>query len=162
MYIHELELPYVTGKKNYPVGDSTVGEGMVAKISPTFPHTSIKISSHIKKLPSDGGIPSLTEWRWILVMGQTEGQILLYRESAGIVIVANTLCTTKHESLLSVVTHHEEISGPPKYLTIDWEAAKSAIKRIRDLHPQLLIAGHGGTNARPSSNGRFRLSNSSF
>lgn len=143
VYIHELELPYVTGKKDYPVGDATVFEGMVAMISPTFPHTSIDIRSHIRKLPDDGSIPGLTEWRWILVPGHTEGQIALYRERDGVVIVADTLCTTKQESLLSVVTHREEISGPPKYLTTDWEAAKSSIKRIRDLHPKLLIASHG-------------------
>lgn len=33
VYIHQLEMPYITGKKDYPVGDPTVDEGLVAKMS---------------------------------------------------------------------------------------------------------------------------------
>jgi glyoxylase-like metal-dependent hydrolase (beta-lactamase superfamily II) len=42
-----------------------------------------------------------------------------------------------------VVTQREEISGPPKYLTTDWEAAEESVKRLRDLHPYLAIPSHG-------------------
>jgi len=41
VYAHELEIPYLTGKKSYPTPDATVEGGMVAKMSPIFPNEPI-------------------------------------------------------------------------------------------------------------------------
>jgi glyoxylase-like metal-dependent hydrolase (beta-lactamase superfamily II) len=143
VYIHKLEMPYVTGKKDYPVGDPTVDEGMVAKLSPTFPHTSINIISHAAALPDDGSIPEMSEWKWIHTPGHTEGHISLFREKDGVLIAADAFCTTKQESLMSVLLHSEQISGPPKYLTTDWRAAENSIRILRDLKPHIAIPSHG-------------------
>ena len=104
VYIHELEIPYITGKKDYPVGDPTVGGGMVAEMSPTFPHTSIDIGYRAVALPADGSIPSMPEWRWIHTPGHTEGHISLFRESDRVLIAGDAFSTTKQESLWSVLT----------------------------------------------------------
>jgi glyoxylase-like metal-dependent hydrolase (beta-lactamase superfamily II) len=143
VYIHELELPYVTGKKDYPIADSTVDEGMVAKMSPNFPHKSIDLGSYAKSLSADGGLPGMDEWRWIHTPGHSEGHISLFREKDGVLIAADAFSTTKQESLLSVVTHKEQISGPPKYLTTDWKAAEKSVRILKDLKPSLAIASHG-------------------
>ncbi len=37
----------------------------------------------------------------------------------------------------------ERISGPPKYLTTDWEAAKKSVITMMDLSPSLAMANHG-------------------
>jgi glyoxylase-like metal-dependent hydrolase (beta-lactamase superfamily II) len=50
VYAHPLELPYLTGKKNYPIPDSTVDDGLIAKISPMFPTEAIDLGKHIKEL----------------------------------------------------------------------------------------------------------------
>ncbi|MFL0252164.1 MBL fold metallo-hydrolase [Clostridium neuense] len=143
VYIHQLEMPYVTGKKDYPVGDSTVDKGIVAKLSPTFPHTSIDITTYVKALPSDGSVPEMPEWKWIHTPGHTDGHISLFREKDGALIVGDAFSTTKQESILSVLSHKEQISGPPKYLTTNWKAAKSSVKLLRDLKPSLAIPSHG-------------------
>ncbi|KHD37114.1 metallo-beta-lactamase family protein [Clostridium acetobutylicum] len=143
VYIHELEMPYVTGKKDYPLADPTVDEGMVAKISQTFPHTSIDISSNVSPLPSDSSIPYMPDWKWIHTPGHTDGHISLFREKDHVLIVGDAFCTTKQESLLSVITHHEEISGPPKYLTTDWAKAKNSIICLKNLKPLIAIPSHG-------------------
>lgn len=143
VYIHPLELPYITGEKDYPVGDPTVDEGMVAKLSPTYPHTSIDISKYARAFPEDGSVPGLPGWIWIHTPGHTEGHVSLFRESDRTLIVGDAFTTTKQESLLSVITHREKIGGPPKYLTTDWMAAKESICRIRDLRPSLAIPSHG-------------------
>lgn len=143
VYIHELEMPYVTGKKDYPLGDSSVDEGMVAKLSPTFPHTSIDIGFRAVALPGDGSIPGMPEWEWVHTPGHTEGHISLFREKDRVLIAADAFSTTKQESLMSVITHREEISGPPKYLTTDWNAAENSVKTLADLKPSLAIASHG-------------------
>jgi glyoxylase-like metal-dependent hydrolase (beta-lactamase superfamily II) len=143
VYAHQLEMPYITGKKDYPVPDPTVDEGMVAKMSPTFPHTRIDINSRVVELPNDGSIPSLPGWIWIHTPGHAEGHISLFREKDRVLIVGDAFSTTKQESLLSVITQDEQISGPPKYLTTDWAAAKKSVKTLMDLSPSLAIASHG-------------------
>jgi len=143
VYIHKLELPYITGKKDYPLPDSTVDEGLVAKMSPSFPHASIDVGFRATALPNDGSVPGMPGWKWIHTPGHTEGHISLFREKDRVLIVADAFSTTKQESLFSVITHHEQISGPPKYLTTDWKAAEDSVKQLMDLKPLLAIPSHG-------------------
>lgn len=143
VYIHKLEMPYITGKKDYPVGDPTVDEGLVAKLSPTFPHTSIDVTAYAAPLPDNGGVPEMPDWKWIHTPGHTEGHISLFREKDRVLIAADAFCTTKQESLLSVLTHSEQISGPPKYLTTDWKTAENSVRVLRNLKPFLAISSHG-------------------
>lgn len=143
VYIHSLELPYITGKKDYPVADPTVDEGLVAKMSPTFPNEGIDINSRAQALPSDGTIPGMTGWKWIHTPGHTEGHISLFRERDGILIVGDAFTTVKQESLISVLTQNEQISGPPKYLTTDWKTAEESVNLIKDLKPSCVIPSHG-------------------
>ncbi|MDF2614258.1 MAG: beta-lactamase domain protein [Clostridia bacterium] len=143
VYAHQLEMPYITGQKDYPTGDPTVGGGMVSMLSPTFPHTSIDICSYAKALPNDGTIPDMPGWRWIHTPGHTVGHISLFREKDRVLIVADAFSTTKQESLSSVMTQREQISGPPAYMTTDWETAKQSIIRLKNLNPSLAITSHG-------------------
>lgn len=122
------------------MADPTVDEGMVAKMSPI---TGIDISVRTAVLPSDGSVPGMPDWKWIHTPGHTEGHISLFREKDHVLIVGDAFSTTKQESLLSVVTQREQISGPPKYLTTDWKTAENSVRHLRDLKPLLAIPSHG-------------------
>lgn len=143
IYIHELELPYITGQKDYPLPDPSTDEGLVSKMSPTFPHTSIDINNKVKPLPNDGSIPNMKDWRWIHTPGHTEGHISLFRESDKILIPGDAFCTVKQESLTSVITQSKTISGPPKYLTTDWQKAYESVKLLQSLQPIVILPSHG-------------------
>lgn len=143
VYIHELELPYVTGKKDYPQGDPTVDEGLVAKMSPTFPNKSIDIGFRVMALPTGGTVPYMPDWKWIHTPGHTEGHISLFRKKDRVLLAGDAFSTVKQESLISVITQNEQISGPPKYLTVDWSAAEDSVKRLKDLDPSIVIPSHG-------------------
>lgn len=143
VYAHQLELPYITGKQDYPVADPTVGGGMVARMSPTFPHTSIDLGYRAKALPADGSIPGMDGWKWIPTPGHTEGHVALFREKDRILMPGDAFTTTDQESIVSVITQSEEIGGPPAYLTTDWKAAEESVKRLKDLQPSLVIPSHG-------------------
>ena len=143
VYIHKLELPYVTGKKDYPLADPKVDEGLVAKMSPTFPHTSIDLGKRAIELPSDGSIPPMPGWMYIHTPGHCEGHISLFKKDGNIIIAADAFSTLKQESIISVITQKEDISGPPKYLTTNWDVAKKSIEKIAKLNPSLAIPGHG-------------------
>lgn len=143
VYAHALEMPYITGKKDYPRGNPDTDEGLVAKMSAYFPHRSIDLGFRAVELPSDGSIPGMAGWTWIHTRGHTEGHISLFRERDRTLIAGDALTTTKQESFLSVLTQKEQIKGPPAYLTPDWAAAKESIEFIRTLNPELMLPSHG-------------------
>jgi glyoxylase-like metal-dependent hydrolase (beta-lactamase superfamily II) len=143
VYAHELELPYLTGKADYPPADPTVGGGLISELSPSFPHEGIDLGMHIHSLPSDGTVPEMPGWRWVHTPGHTPGHISLFREQDRVLIAGDAFVTVKQESLYKVITQDQEISGPPKYFTTDWDQAWNSVKLLRDLHPLLAITGHG-------------------
>lgn len=143
VYAHELEIPYLTGKSNYPKGDSTVDGGLVSELSPLFPNHGIDIGNHVHPLPANGIVPGLKGWQWIHTPGHTPGHISLFRAKDGSLIAGDAFVTVKQESLYKVFTQEQEISGPPKYFTTDWQAAGESVRKLQSLHPNLAITGHG-------------------
>lgn len=143
VYAHPLELPFLTGKKSYPEPDPTVEGGMVAKMSPMFPNEPIDLGRRVETLPSDGTIPPMPEFRWIHTPGHSPGHVSLFREKDKTLIVGDAFVTVKQESLYKVLTQEQEISGPPRYLTTDWKAAKESVEKLAALHPAVAVTGHG-------------------
>lgn len=143
IYAHTLELPYLTGKKNYPVPDRTVDSGLIAKISPMFPTEAIDLGDKINSLPEDGTVPNMDGWRWIHTPGHTEGHISLFRDTDRALIVGDAFVTVKQESLYRVITQELEIHGPPRYLTPDWDSAWESVKVLEKLKPLTAVTGHG-------------------
>ncbi|GAA0326178.1 MBL fold metallo-hydrolase [Bacillus carboniphilus] len=143
VYAHALELPFLTGEKNYPEPDPTVEGGMVAKMSPLFPNEAIDLGTHIQALPENGAIPEMPGWKWVHTPGHTPGHISLFRESDGALIVGDAFVTVKQEFLYKVVTQEKEISGPPRYLTPDWNTSWQSVRTLEALNPSVAITGHG-------------------
>lgn len=143
VYAHELELPYLTGKADYPKGDSTVHGGLVSELSPLFPNQGIDLGSHVSALPHDGSVPGISGWQWIHTPGHTPGHISLFRTEDGSLIAGDAVITVKQESLLKVILQTQELHGPPAYFTTDWQAAWDSVRRIAALRPTTLVTGHG-------------------
>lgn len=143
VYAHKLELPYLTGEKDYPPGDPTVGGGLMAAISPVYPNEGINLGSKVKSLPENGDMPFMPDWRYIHTPGHTPGHISLYRESDGVLIAGDAFVTVDQESALAVFKQEKEVNGPPSYFTTDWEEAKKSVRKLADLKPSLVITGHG-------------------
>ncbi|MBT2685347.1 MBL fold metallo-hydrolase [Bacillus sp. ISL-37] len=143
VFAHELEMPYLSGVKNYPEPDPTVDGGLLAKASKLYPNEAIKLGSSIKALPLDGTVPDMEGWRWVHTPGHTPGHISLFREADRTLIAGDAFVTVKQESLYKVVTQKKEISGPPRYLTPDWIAARKSVEDLFALHPARAITGHG-------------------
>lgn len=143
VYAHELELPFLTGKTSYPKPDTTVEGGMVSKMSAIFPIDPINLGSSIRPLPKDGSVPHLPKFRWIHTPGHTPGHVSFFREEDKALIAGDAFVTVKQEYLYKVFTQEQEISGPPRYLTTDWEAALESVKKLEALKPSVAITGHG-------------------
>ncbi|MBW8350701.1 MBL fold metallo-hydrolase [Bacillus sp. IITD106] len=143
VYAHELEIPYLTGKKSYPTPDATVEGGMVAKMSPIFPNEPINLGDHVKVLPSNESVPHMPDFRWIHTPGHTPGHVSFFREKDRALIAGDAFVTVKQDSLYKVFTQEQEINGPPRYLTTDWQAAWESVKKLEALKPSVAITGHG-------------------
>lgn len=143
VFAHELEIPYLTGQKNYPKPDPSVEGGMVAKMSSLFPNEPVNLGNNVEPLPPRGKVPHLTDFRWFHTPGHTPGHISLFREEDGVLIAGDAFVTVKQESLYKVTMQKQEISGPPRYLTPDWEAARNSVEHLASLNPSTAITGHG-------------------
>ncbi|MCU1329644.1 MAG: beta-lactamase domain protein [Bryobacterales bacterium] len=143
VYVHPLELPYVTGTSPYPPPDPSVGGGLMARLSGLYPRSPVDISSRVKVLPDSGAVPGFAAWRWIHTPGHTDGHVSLFRDFDRTLIAGDAFCTTKQESFLAVATQKPEMHGPPAYYTTDWDAARDSVQRLAALRPNSMGPGHG-------------------
>jgi glyoxylase-like metal-dependent hydrolase (beta-lactamase superfamily II) len=143
VYAHRLERPYLDGSAAYPPGDASVGGGAMALASPLFPTKPVNVSAHLRDLPEDGSVPGLPGWRWIHTPGHSPGHVSFWRDSDRTVIAGDAFITTASESAYESVMQTPEIHGPPKYLTLDWPAARDSVRALAALKPDLAITGHG-------------------
>jgi len=143
VYAHELEMPFLTGKTSYPEPDPTVEGGMISKMSPMFPIKPINLRNYVKPLPEDGSVPHLPGFRWIHTPGHTPGHVSLFRDEDRALIAGDAFVTVKQEYLYKVLTQEQEISGPPRYLTPDWTAARESVGKLEALKPSIAVTGHG-------------------
>ncbi|MDQ3255220.1 MAG: MBL fold metallo-hydrolase [Acidobacteriota bacterium] len=142
IYAHELEMPYLTGKSDYPPQDPTVG-GALAQMSRLFPHSGYDFKNKVRALPADGSLPGLSGWRCLHTPGHTAGHISLFRERDRVLITGDALTTVNQESPVTLLTLKRELRQPPAPLTTDWGAARNSIDNLAGLRPSVIAAGHG-------------------
>ncbi len=142
IYAHPLEMPYLTGKSDYPPQDPTVS-GALAFLSRFFPHSGINIAGTVQPLPDDHTVPGMPGWRWHHTPGHTAGHVSLFRESDGVLLAGDALATMDLDSWTAQITERQELAPPPTPLTTDWDAARDSVKRLSALYPSVIAAGHG-------------------
>ena len=143
VYAHAQELPFLTGRADYPPPDPSVGGGLLAWMSPLFSRRGVNVGSRAELLPLDGGVPALPDWRWVPVPGHTPGQIAFFRESDRTLIAGDAFVTVKQESLSSVLAQRPKVRRPPAYFTTNWQEAGDSVARLADLRPATAVTGHG-------------------
>jgi glyoxylase-like metal-dependent hydrolase (beta-lactamase superfamily II) len=143
VHAHPLEMPFLTGHADYPPPDPTVGRGLMARLSPLFPEKGINLGDRIHPLPDSGEVPAMPGWRWVHTPGHSPGHVSLVRAADRTLIAGDAIATTRPESVFSLATQREELSGPPAYFTIDWDKARRSVETLAMLKPTLIAAGHG-------------------
>ncbi len=143
VYVHDAEMPYVTGKSQYPAPDATVGGGLMSVLAPFYPRGPVDLSGRTVALPEDGSLPGFPGWRWIHTPGHTDGHVSFFREHDATLIVGDAFCTTKQESVTAIATQRPELHGPPAYYTSNWDAAKRSVEQLAALRPMSVAPGHG-------------------
>lgn len=142
VYAHRLELPYLTGRSDYPPQDPGVG-GALGVLSRAFPHRGFDLGGSVHPLPDDGSVPGLPGWRWIATPGHTAGHVSYLREADGVLLAGDALATVNQDSALAMLAERPEFSVPPAPFTTDWEAGRASVERLAGLLPTAVAAGHG-------------------
>jgi glyoxylase-like metal-dependent hydrolase (beta-lactamase superfamily II) len=143
VYAHPLELPYLTGLSAYPPPDPTVGGGMMAYLSFSYPKQPYDFGNRVQALPADGSVPSLPGWRWIHTPGHTFGHVSFFREGDKVLVAGDAFTTVKGESGWATFTQSQIVHGPPAYFTPDWDAARDSVRKLGALRPEIAATGHG-------------------
>jgi glyoxylase-like metal-dependent hydrolase (beta-lactamase superfamily II) len=143
VYAHPLEFPYLTDEMSYPMPDSSVEGGLLAKLSFMYPVNPIDITKVLQPLPVDQFIPGMKGWKWLHTPGHSPGHVSFFRECDGMLISGDAFVTVRQDSLYKVLLQKQEVNGPPKYLTTDWQDAWVSVRKLEALHPQTVISGHG-------------------
>jgi glyoxylase-like metal-dependent hydrolase (beta-lactamase superfamily II) len=143
VYAHTAELPFLTGRADYPPPDPTVGRGLLTRLSPLFPERGINLGERVQPLPSTNEVPGMIGWQWIHTPGHAPGHVSLFRASDRLLIAGDAVATTRQESMYAVLTQRQELNGPPAFFTIDWDKAERSVAALASLKPSLIAAGHG-------------------
>jgi glyoxylase-like metal-dependent hydrolase (beta-lactamase superfamily II) len=143
VYAHELEVPYLTGKSSYAPSDPTVGGGLMSLMSPFFRTKPLNVQANVKTIDVNEGIPELPEWKVVHTPGHSPGHISLFLPLNTTLIAGDAFATTKAESAVYLLNNIKKLSGPPMYMTTDWDAARESVRKLADLQPRIAAAGHG-------------------
>ncbi|OGX88548.1 hypothetical protein BEN48_09175 [Hymenobacter glacialis] len=140
---HPLELPYLTGKAQYPPRDPTVG-GSLAFMSRFFPKHLPNLAERVQALNADDpSTPHLMSWRWLHVPGHAPGQLAFFREADRTLLGADAFATCHHDSLPAVLLGLPKISRAGTPFNYDWEASRHSVQLLADLEPKSIGCGHG-------------------
>ena len=143
VWAHELEMPYLTGRCDYPPPDPSVGGGLMARTAMLYPRGAVDLGERARVLPEDGTVPPMPGWRWIHTPGHTPGHVSLFRDEDRVLLAGDAFCTQKQESAVAVMSNHQQVHGPPAYFTTDWLAAEESVRKLVNLHPLVAATGHG-------------------
>lgn len=142
IYAHRLELPYLTGRSDYPPQDPTVG-GALAFMSRVFPHSGFDFGDRVRPIAENGQLAELPGWRVIHTPGHTAGHASLFRESDRTLLAGDALATMNQDSWVSTFTEKQEFHRAPSPFTTDWQAARRSVEILAELRPNTVAAGHG-------------------
>jgi glyoxylase-like metal-dependent hydrolase (beta-lactamase superfamily II) len=146
VYAHVLEIPYLTGLKEYPAPNVGAGGGAMSLLSPLYPRGPIDLGDRLHLLPfSDSAdLPEMPGWKLFHTPGHTPGHVSLFRPRDRCLLVGDAFCTTKPESFFeAAIAQRPELHGPPAYFTSDWPAAQNSVERLATLAPLIVAPGHG-------------------
>jgi glyoxylase-like metal-dependent hydrolase (beta-lactamase superfamily II) len=142
IYAHRLEMPYLTGKSDYPPQDPTMG-GAIAQMARFFPRGGYDFGSRVHQIPESGRIAEMPGWKILHTPGHTAGHISLWRESDKTLLAGDALATMNLDSWTSQITEKREFCNPPAPFTTDWQSARRSVEVLADLEPNQVGAGHG-------------------
>jgi glyoxylase-like metal-dependent hydrolase (beta-lactamase superfamily II) len=141
IYAHRLELPYLTGRSDYPPPDPTTG-GAIGFMSRFMPSRARDLGSRIRELPRDE-VPGAVGWEWLATPGHSPGHISLFRSFDRVLLAADAFATMNMESWTGLMMGRQRLSRAGAPFNTDWDATLASVKELAQLRPSVAACGHG-------------------
>ena len=141
IFAHRMELPYLTGQSDYPPPDPTIG-GAMAFLCRFMPHRTRNLGERVRQLPS-GELPGLVGWEVIATPGHSPGHISFFRPDDRVLLAGDAFATMDMDSWAGLASGRKRLSRGGAPFNIDWHATKASVRRLAELHPNVVACGHG-------------------
>ena len=141
IYAHRMELPYLTGRADYPPPDPTIG-GAMAFLSRFTPSGGCDLEAEVRELP-EGELPGMAGWRWTATPGHSPGHVSFFRSSDRVLLAGDAFATMNMDSWTGLIGKKEELSRAGAPFNMDWEATRRSVRVLADLRPHIAGCGHG-------------------
>lgn len=149
IFAHSLELPYLTGRSNYPPPDPTVG-GFLAFYGRLFKARPCLLGDRLRALEPGREAPGLAGWEWHHTPGHSPGHVAFFRREDGTLVAGDAIVTMNLDSFFASAFRVQRVCGPPAPFTPDWPRARESVQLLAELRPMTIACGHGV----PMSGGR--------
>ena len=153
IFAHRLEMPYLTGKSDYPPPDPTIG-GAIAFLSRFTPHSARNLTGRIRELQTNE-VPGAPGWEWLATPGHSPGHISLFRPSDRVLLAGDAFATMNMDSWSGLVTGRRTFARAGAPFNTDWGATCLSVKELAKLRPNLVGCGHGIPRSDAESPGRL-------
>jgi glyoxylase-like metal-dependent hydrolase (beta-lactamase superfamily II) len=96
-----------------------------------------------RPLDAPAELPGLPDWEAIPTPGHTPGHVAFFRRGDRVLITGDALVTLDLNSWSGLLLKKRKVSGPPRYTTWSWRAAKASVASLARLEPRVVAGGHG-------------------
>jgi glyoxylase-like metal-dependent hydrolase (beta-lactamase superfamily II) len=142
IYAHPLELPYLTGRSQYPPLDPTVG-GFLAMMGRLVALKACNLGDRVRELVRSLDALGLDDWEWHHTPGHSPGHVSFFRRKDGTLLAGDALTTVNLDSFFATITTHRHVCPPPAPSTPDWIQARESVRLLAGLQPLVIGSGHG-------------------
>lgn len=142
VYAHRLEMPFLTGKSQYPPTDPTPG-GAISFMSRFFPSSKIDLGDHVRELPPSRTLPGLDRWEWVETPGHSPGHVSFFRPDDKVLLAGDAFTTVDMDGALALATQKQQVARAPTPFTCDWVQARRSVVNLAGLKPYTVACGHG-------------------
>ncbi len=141
IYGHRLEIPYLTGRSDYPPPDPTIG-GAMAFLSRFMPSRARDLKERVRELhPNE--VPGAPGWEWLATPGHSPGHISFFRPSDRVLLAGDAFATMNMDSWSGLVTGKQTLARAGAPFNTDWDATRLSVKELAKLRPNVVGCGHG-------------------
>lgn len=141
IYAHRMELPYLTGRSDYPPPDPTIG-GAMAFLSRFMPFRKRDLREQVWELPA-GELAGLPDWEWIATPGHSPGHVSFFRSSDRVLLAGDAFATMNMDSWAGLIGGKKELARAGAPFNMDWDATRDSVQKLAELRPNVVGCGHG-------------------
>ncbi len=153
LYAHPRELPFVTGRADYPPLDTGTGDPtalgaqiatLIGRLGGPAPNAGRDLGD-VRPLPDDLTPLLGAGWETVPLPGHTAGQVGFWHAQARLLIAGDALSSLPLDSWHRLLRRRQGPSLPPTAATTDWESVRRSLRTIAALAPTTVLCGHGPT-----------------